>query len=62
MTDGAVVLNSFSKYYSMTGWRLGWLVAPADLVPAAERFQQNLYICAPALSRLAALRSVRVPR
>jgi aspartate/methionine/tyrosine aminotransferase len=54
IADDAVVLNSFSKYYSMTGWRLGWLLAPAELVPAAERFQQNLYICAPALSQLAA--------
>jgi aspartate/methionine/tyrosine aminotransferase len=50
----AVVLNSFSKYYSMTGWRLGWIVAPTELIPALERFQQNLYICAPTLSQVAA--------
>ncbi|HWC69380.1 MAG TPA: aminotransferase class I/II-fold pyridoxal phosphate-dependent enzyme, partial [Acidimicrobiales bacterium] len=50
----AVVLNSFSKYFSMTGWRLGWIVAPADIVPALERLQQNLYICAPALAQVAA--------
>jgi aspartate/methionine/tyrosine aminotransferase len=52
---GVVVLNSFSKYFSMTGWRLGWLVAPAELVPVLERFQQNLYICAPTLSQAAAI-------
>jgi aspartate/methionine/tyrosine aminotransferase len=50
----AVVVNSFSKYFSMTGWRLGWIIAPPDVIAAAERFQQNLYICAPTLSQLAA--------
>jgi aspartate/methionine/tyrosine aminotransferase len=54
LDPGAIVLNSFSKYFSMTGWRLGWLVSPAELVPALERFQQNLYICAPTLSQAAA--------
>jgi aspartate/methionine/tyrosine aminotransferase len=53
--DGVVVVNSFSKYFSMTGWRLGWIVAPPALVPAVERLQQNLYICAPVLSQLAGL-------
>ena len=51
----AVVVSSFSKYFCMTGWRLGWVVAPPELVVALERFQQNLYICAPTLSQLAAL-------
>lgn len=52
-TADAVVLNSFSKYFGMTGWRLGWIVAPDDLVPALDRFAQNLYICAPHVSQVA---------
>ncbi len=51
----AVVVNSFSKYFSMTGWRLGWIVTPPSLTNAVERFQQNLYICAPAVSQVAGL-------
>jgi aspartate/methionine/tyrosine aminotransferase len=51
----AVVVNSFSKYFSMTGWRLGWIVTPPGLTAAVERFQQNLYICAPAVSQVAGL-------
>lgn len=51
----AVVLQSFSKYYSMTGWRLGWMVVPDDLVRPVERLAQNLFISAPTLSQLAAL-------
>jgi aspartate/methionine/tyrosine aminotransferase len=50
----AVVVSSFSKYFSMTGWRLGWIIAPPDVLAAVERFQQNLYICAPTLSQHAA--------
>lgn len=53
--DGAIVVNSFSKYFSMTGWRLGWLVLPTDLALAVERLAQNLFISAPTLSQLAAL-------
>jgi aspartate/methionine/tyrosine aminotransferase len=53
--DSAVVLQSFSKYYSMTGWRLGWLIAPGELVPPIERLAQNLFISAPTLSQLAAM-------
>lgn len=53
--DRAVVVNSFSKYFSMTGWRIGWVVVPPDLVDAVERLQQNLYICAPHVSQVAAL-------
>ena len=52
---GAVVVSSFSKYFCMTGWRLGWITAPPSLMAAVERFQQNLYICAPTLSQLAAV-------
>jgi len=51
----AVVVNSFSKYWSMTGWRVGWLVVPDALVDTVERLQQNLYICAPHVSQVAAL-------
>jgi aspartate/methionine/tyrosine aminotransferase len=53
--DDIVSVNSFSKYFGMTGWRLGWLVLPPALVPAVERLAQNLYICPPTLSQLAAL-------
>jgi len=51
----AIVVSSFSKYFSMTGWRLGWIVATGEMLAAVERFQQNLYICAPTLSQRAAV-------
>lgn len=51
----AIVLQSFSKYFSMTGWRVGWLVLPSGLVPAIERLAQNLFICPPALAQHAAI-------
>ncbi len=51
----AIVINSFSKYYAMTGWRLGWIVAPPALTRPLERLQQSLAICAPALSQKAAI-------
>jgi aspartate/methionine/tyrosine aminotransferase len=54
-TNSAIVVNSFSKYFSMTGWRLGWMVVPDDLTDRVERLQQNLYICAPSLSQRAAV-------
>ena len=54
-SDNAVIINSFSKYFSMTGWRVGWMVVPEALVANAERLAQNLFICAPAPSQLAAL-------
>jgi aspartate/methionine/tyrosine aminotransferase len=53
----AVVVQSFSKYQSMTGWRVGWLVAPSDLIAPIERLAQNLFISAPAVSQHAALGS-----
>ena len=53
--DEAFVVNSFSKYFSMTGWRLGWMVAPADMLRPIECLAQNLYISPPALSQHAAL-------
>ncbi|MEE8600454.1 pyridoxal phosphate-dependent aminotransferase [Euzebya tangerina] len=54
-TDRAIVVQSFSKYFSMTGWRLGWNVVPADLRVATERLSQNLFICPPALSQVAGI-------
>lgn len=51
----AVLVNSFSKYWSMTGWRVGWVVAPESIVGTLERLQQNFYICAPHVSQVAAL-------
>ncbi|MEW6370139.1 MAG: pyridoxal phosphate-dependent aminotransferase [Pseudomonadota bacterium] len=53
--DGAIVINSFSKYFGMTGWRLGWTVVPEALVPTMERLAQNYYICPSTLSQQAAL-------
>ena len=53
--DEAWVLNSFSKYFGMTGWRLGWLVAPPAALPALEKLAQNLYISAPSMAQHAAL-------
>lgn len=52
---GAIVINSFSKYWSMTGWRVGWMVLPEDLVRPVERIASNLFISAPAVSQVAAL-------
>jgi aspartate/methionine/tyrosine aminotransferase len=57
LSDDAVVINSFSKYYCMTGWRIGWMVAPEALVRPIERVQQSLYISAPELSQIAATRA-----
>src|SRR5216684_5507897 len=51
----AIVVNSFSKYYSMTGWRLGWMVAPPEFARSIECLAQNFYVSPPALSQLAAL-------
>ena len=55
LSDEVVVINSFSKYFSMTGWRLGWIVAPIALVPTLEKLAQNLYICPSAVAQYAAL-------
>lgn len=52
--DDIVAINSFSKYYCMTGWRIGWMVVPEALVRPIERIQQSLYISAPELSQVAA--------
>lgn len=53
--EGAVVVSSFSKYWAMTGWRLGWLVLPPDLVPPVDALAGNLALCPPTLAQHAAL-------
>jgi len=55
ITDDCYVINSFSKYFSMTGWRIGWMVVPEDHVRTIERLAQNLFICPPHASQIAAL-------
>ncbi len=56
-SDQAIVINSFSKYFSMTGWRLGWMVLPDDLVRPVECLAQNMFISAPTLSQFAAVKA-----
>lgn len=55
ITDDCYVINSFSKYFSMTGWRVGWMVVPEAHIRQVERLAQNLFICAPHVSQVAAL-------
>jgi aspartate/methionine/tyrosine aminotransferase len=55
ISDDVCVINSFSKYFSMTGWRLGWLVLPEAQVRQVERLAQNMFICAPHAAQIAAL-------
>ncbi|MEO0680539.1 MAG: aminotransferase class I/II-fold pyridoxal phosphate-dependent enzyme [Pseudomonadota bacterium] len=55
VADRAVVINSFSKYFSMTGWRVGWMVVPPEMVRTVERLAQNVFICPPHVSQVAAL-------
>jgi aspartate/methionine/tyrosine aminotransferase len=54
MSDNAVIINSFSKYFCMTGWRIGWMVVPPPLTRAVDRLQGNLSISVPTLSQIAA--------
>jgi aspartate/methionine/tyrosine aminotransferase len=54
-SDDAIVINSFSKYFSMTGWRVGWMVVPERLIEPVERLAQNFYISPPAVAQVAAL-------
>jgi aspartate/methionine/tyrosine aminotransferase len=54
-SDDIITINSFSKYFHMTGWRLGWIVVPDALVPALEKLAQNLFICASSVAQHAAL-------
>ena len=55
ISDEVYVINSFSKYFSMTGWRIGWMVVPQDHVRLIERLAQNMFICPPHASQVAAL-------
>ncbi|MDH4480606.1 MAG: pyridoxal phosphate-dependent aminotransferase [Rhodoferax sp.] len=55
LDDAVISINSFSKYFNMTGWRLGWMVVPEALVPVIERLAQNLFICPSTLAQHAAL-------
>jgi aspartate/methionine/tyrosine aminotransferase len=55
LSDDVLVVNSFSKYFSMTGWRIGWMVVPEDLIRTVERLAQNMFICPPHASQVAAL-------
>jgi len=55
VTDDVYVVNSFSKYFSMTGWRVGWMIVPEDHVRRVERLAQNMFICAPHAAQKLAL-------
>src|SRR5690606_1398925 len=55
VSENAIVINSFSKYFSMTGWRVGWMIVPERLARICERLAQNLYISVPAVSQMAAI-------
>jgi aspartate/methionine/tyrosine aminotransferase len=55
ISDDVHVINSFSKYFSMTGWRIGWMVVPEDHIRVVERLAQNMFICPPHASQVAAL-------
>jgi len=55
ISDDVVVINSFSKFFSMTGWRIGWMVVPESHVRQIERLAQNMFICAPHASQITAL-------
>jgi len=55
ISDDVYVINSFSKYFSMTGWRIGWMVVPESHVRQVERLAQNMFICAPHVSQVAAM-------
>ncbi|MGB7285650.1 MAG: aminotransferase class I/II-fold pyridoxal phosphate-dependent enzyme [Salaquimonas sp.] len=54
-SQDAIIINSFSKYFCMTGWRVGWMIVPETMVDTVNRLQQNAFICAPEVSQIAAL-------
>ncbi|MEL6203334.1 MAG: aminotransferase class I/II-fold pyridoxal phosphate-dependent enzyme [Pseudomonadota bacterium] len=56
-SDDLIVINSFSKFYNMTGWRIGWMVLPEKLVRTVERLAQSIYICPPDISQIAAIKA-----
>lgn len=58
-SPSAIVVNSFSKYYSMTGWRVGWLILPQDLVRSVDRLTGNMFICAPHVAQVVALGALK---
>lgn len=55
VSDDVIVINSFSKYFSMTGWRIGWMIVPEEMIRTFERLAQNMFICASHASQVAAL-------
>lgn len=59
LSDNSIIINSFSKFYCMTGWRIGWMVLPEELVRKTEVLQQNMFISAPTLSQIAALAALQ---
>ena len=59
ISDDVYVINSFSKYFSMTGWRVGWMVVPPEHVRTIERLAQNMFICAPHASQVAAIGALK---
>ncbi|WP_342075965.1 aminotransferase class I/II-fold pyridoxal phosphate-dependent enzyme [Yoonia sp. SS1-5] len=61
VTDEVYVVNSFSKYFSMTGWRVGWMVVPQDHIRRVERLAQNMFICAPHAAQRLALHAMDCP-
>jgi aspartate/methionine/tyrosine aminotransferase len=61
LDDQVISINSFSKYFNMTGWRLGWMVVPEALVPVIERLAQNLFICPSAVAQHAAMACFEPP-
>ena len=61
ITNDVYVINSFSMYFSMTGWRIGWMVVPEDHVRVVERIAQNMFICPPHASQVAALAALDAP-
>lgn len=59
VTDRGIILNGFSKRFAMTGWRLGWMVVPSDLMWTIQRLQQNLFICASSVAQAAGIAALR---
>jgi len=60
VSDECFVINSFSKYFGMTGWRLGWMVVPDFYVDAIDRIAQNIFLAPPTISQIAALTALKV--